>query len=685
MTLLKQVVIQGNEESGSYPDPSSVATANDANANIDIFGNLRTRGEVLTDELSTRDDFSGVALGADWTDTLVNGTVTVASSIMELTSSTATEENRITQDIDYCPVTLRGRLKLAGRYANQVFRVGFIHREAGVITSGAYLEFSGTDNTSVDSVTCSSAAASDFETKTNLIPEGVTSGDYAYWKIDVSNNIVTFSVASDGANYDLISQHTLHLPDPYQAMALEIGFENTATATNNTAFVDMIFINNMNRVQIDQDFSFEPLPTQILGKTDSGQVLPIPITTEGFLEIAIKDPVSAFGELITVEPQPVAQIDFVYGVNTLTTDTLLTGSGTVTGSGGLLLCSTTAATTSSAQLTSKRYLKYRPGQGAKGMFTALFTTGVANSKQYAGIFTSTLNNGFGFGYDGVTFGIWYDKGGVPTHIPQTAWNEDLMNGQGGVSNKSGLNLIPTNGNVFRIIFQYLGFGAVKFFIENQFTGHFELVHTIKYANAQTTPSLANPSLNLLWRAENTTNNTNIVVKGASGALFLQGMRKYLGATFGFDNNKSSVTTITNIFTIRNATTYNGVNNRAQIRLRTISFASNTGGAGSGITTCKIIKGATLGGSPSYTTTNGTSANQGVTITSGNSVSSVDTAGTTVTGGTVIFNSIIGVGNNAYNDLTELDLFSNPTETLTFSITSTQSVTTGIAVTWSEDI
>lgn len=423
----------------------------------------------------------------------------------------------------------------------------------------------------------------------------------------------------------------------------------------------------------------------LVGKTEGGNFYQnVSSSNGGHLEVSVQSPISAFGEISTIEPYPVAQIDFVYGVNEYLTTKVETGSGSVTGSGGLLSCATTAAINSSAQLSSLRYIKYRPGQGAKGMFTAMFTTGAADSKQYAGLFTPSLNNGFGFGYDGATFGIWYMKNGSPTHIPQTSWNNDLMNGAGGENNKSGMNLIPTNGNVFKINYQYLGFGSVKFFIENSYNGQFVCVHEIKYTNTYTTPSVSQPSLNLLWRAENTANSTNIVVKAASGALFLEGERRLLGSNHGLDNSKSNITTITNIITIRNATSYNGLTNRSHIRLRTVSFASNTGGAGSGITTLKIIRNATLAGTTTFTTINGTSVDDGVTITNGNSIASYNTAAT-ISGGTVMFNSIIGVGNNADIDLTELDLFAYPGDIITFSITSTQSVTAGVGTTWTEDI
>ena len=216
-------VIKGQGETGSYPDSSSVDSGSAEYVRTDAYNNLRTRGEVLTDELSYRDDFSGDSLNADWTQTLDGGTITVASSIFQLTSTATTlKENRVSYPIDYCPVTLRGRLKLDNRYDNQIFRFGFIYRDAGVITQGAWIEFNGTDNTLVDTVTCSSADASDEErASSELIPLGIVSSSYAYWKIDVSNNVVTFSISDDGSNFSFINQHKLYIPDPYQSLPLD--------------------------------------------------------------------------------------------------------------------------------------------------------------------------------------------------------------------------------------------------------------------------------------------------------------------------------------------------------------------------------------------------------------------------------------------------------------------------------
>lgn len=149
-----------------------------------------------------------------------------------------------------------------------------------------------------------------------------------------------------------------------------------------------------------------------------------------------------------------------------------------------------------------------------------------------------------------------------------------------------------------------------------------------------------------------------------------------------DNNKSTITTETNILSIRNATTYNGVTNRSLIRM---SFISGGVSAANGVHVIRFKIGATLGGSPSFTTISGTSADDGVTITSGNSVASYDTAGTTVTGGMYI-GGIAGDNPNSFEvDLERYNLFIQPGQTLTISGFSSVSSTIGVCLNWSEDL
>lgn len=425
----------------------------------------------------------------------------------------------------------------------------------------------------------------------------------------------------------------------------------------------------------------------IVGKTHGNYWNSISSSEDGTLDVHIARPSTAFGELLTSNLTPVVQVDFVYGLNTRTTTTAVTGSGEVTSANNMAVVSTTATSGSIAKLYTNRYVKYRAGQGALGRFTALFTTGVTGTKQYAGLATPSLDNGFMFGYDGETFGIWVIKDNSQTHIPQTAWNVDVMNGSASASNKSGATLNPIKGNVYSIQYQYLGFGKIEFFIEVSY-GDFILVHRIDYANNFEVPSIGQPSLNLVLYADNGGVNSNITIKSASMAGFLQGERSFLGPRWGTNNNKNASLTELNIFTIKNCTTYNGKTNRSLVRIRNISFGSNGGTQAAAIITLRLITNTTLGGSPAFSPISGSTADDGVTITNGLSVISTDTDGTTTSGGTTIYNQILAVGNSNSLDVTDLDIFLRPGDTLTFACTASSTAGSpiiGISAVWNEDI
>ena len=123
------------------------------------------------------------------------------------------------------------------------------------------------------------------------------------------------------------------------------------------------------------------------------------------------------------------------------------------------------------------------------------------------------------------------RSGVNTtyvYYPQTLWNIDTCLGLsiGTLQtrydrNSSGFQLNPLFGNVYRIVFQYLGFGAITFYIENPETGIFMPVHQIKYANSKTIPSVTSPNYRIGFGIDNTT-TTPITLSAASFSSFIQG-------------------------------------------------------------------------------------------------------------------------------------------------------------------
>jgi hypothetical protein len=418
------------------------------------------------------------------------------------------------------------------------------------------------------------------------------------------------------------------------------------------AFVSPLMVAQLNR-------------SVLVGKTSGGNYNNVaiePVTND--LRVAL--PKSAFGELEVVQPTPVIQADFTYNVNADMVDSTVTGSGTVTQADAMAVLQTTAAASSSAKIETKRFLKYRPGQGCHVRGTALFTTGVANSEQLFGCGDDI--DGFFFGYDGTSYGVLHRNNSVDTWIPQASWNGDTMDGTG----PTGQNVDPTKGNVYEISFQWLGFGLVRFAIEDSNTGEFVTVHELRYANANTVPSLLNPSFPILWSAKNTTNTTNITVKGASCCAEIEGKIEYLGPTNAIGNSKTSVTTtFTNIITIRNKSTYQTLTNRTPINILKYSISVD----GTKPAEFQLVKNTTLGGTPSYTD-----------ISANTSVIEYDTAGTTLTGGQSIdFGTLGATGSASEGNTQTTDIILLPSETLTLAVRATQSTTDATAaIRWVED-
>jgi hypothetical protein len=402
----------------------------------------------------------------------------------------------------------------------------------------------------------------------------------------------------------------------------------------------------------------------VVGKDPGGTYRNVAISpVDNNLQVDL--PRGAFGEISTIQPTPVVQGSFIYNINSDIFDTASSGGGTTTQASAMAVLQTDTSANSYAEITTKRYLKYRPGQGAHLRGTALFTSGVSGSEQLFG--AGDPDDGLFFGYDGSSFGILTRVDGTNTWIPQASWSDDVMDGTG----PSGRTLDPTKGNVFDIQFQWLGFGMIRFGIEDEETGRFTPVHRIDFANNNTSPSLFNPSFPVMWRVENTSNTSNLTLKGASCIGEVEGKISYLGPTNSIGNTKTGITTtLTNILTIRNKSTYQSLNNRTPINALKYSIAVD----GTQTAEFELVKNATLGGTPSYTD-----------ISTSTSVVDYDTSGTTVTGGAVVDFGSLGKEDSVSVSPRIEDFILLPGETLTLAVNATGGTTTAtVGIRWVED-
>lgn len=437
----------------------------------------------------------------------------------------------------------------------------------------------------------------------------------------------------------------------------------------------------------------------------------------------IEDQKTAFGELAVAEHTPVVQIQFPYNINTDIIESRENNDGTVTQADSMAVLQsspTGANANSAAHMLSRIPIRYNPGQGIDIRFTALFTTGVSNSVQIAGM--GEVGDGLFFGFNGTAFSILRRELGVPeiqtlaittgavtdsgnvtinidsvavvvavtsgdsarevavkiaastgfkdaglgwsaflnnativfkswsdgnkagtfslvdtdttgtvgnfsetvagvtttnNWTAQTAWNRDKMLGGG----PSGVTLDPTKLNVYNIKLQYLGGGGLDYLIQNPVTTRSILVHRIEYANANIIPSFVNPTLPLHIMTKNLANTSNLTIKTASMAGFIEGKESDIGLNFSANNIKTSVgTTQTSIIAIKNNVVYQGKLNRVKVRIDGLNVSSD----GAKLVTLRVVRNPILDGTPAFTN-----------IDSNVSVMSFDTAGTTFSGGTEI--------------------------------------------------
>ena len=478
---------------------------------------------------------------------------------------------------------------------------------------------------------------------------------------------------------------------------------------------------------------------------------------------------TAFGETAVAEPTPVVQLQFPYNINTDIIEKRENNAGTITQAGGMAVMQTGASANSAAHMLSILPLKYNSGQGALVRFTAIYTTGVADSIQVAGV--GEVGDGLFFGYNGTAFSIDRREAGMPeiqtlsvttgavtatgnitinvdsvakvvavtsgdtarqvavkiadadfsdtglgwsatvdnatiifkawsggdksgtftladtdttgtvgtfdetvagvattnNWVAQASWSEDVSDGTG----PGGMTLDPTKGNVYQIRYQWLGYGAIEFSVENSATGDFQLVHRIEYANAKTTPSLQNPTLPLHIMAKNNANTTNLTIKTSSMAGFIEGIESTVGLLRSSENTIGTLgTTELPILSIKNKVVYQSTLNRVGMEPEFLSLSTES----TKPIIFRVRLNATLTGTPAFTD-----------IDTSNSVISVDKAATGLTGGRQLFSVVLGKVDSqlvSFHDLRKR-LVPGSVLTLTAEATSGSNQEPTVSLNWTE--
>jgi len=417
------------------------------------------------------------------------------------------------------------------------------------------------------------------------------------------------------------------------------------------------------------------MKTIIAGKTHGGTFKNVPVDHDGHLATDV--PLTAFGDLRVAELSPVFQTSFEYTVSNTQIGVAETmGSGTVSQSGAMCVVSTSATSGSSAEWESSHNAKYRAGLGGLFRGTAMFTAGVSGTEQILGIadtegVSTSHKNGYAVGYNGEEFGFFRWNDDVLNFTAVSGW-DDPLDGTG----SSAMTIDPTKLNVYFIEFQYLGAGAIKIWVESPHTGKMFAAHTVQYANLYDVPSISNPNFHPMIHVTNNGISTDVTAKPASMAYFVEGKTKYTELQQPHHTserlNKTAVTTEVALFTIRNKTTYASKENFIDLALEHMSSSSEAG-ANANLASVRLVRNATLGGTPSWSD-----------IDTTDSVVEIDTAGTTVTGGKTLMGADLAGKNDKENtSLTDFEFIISPGDTVTFAAVSANSATIHGNLLWKE--
>ena len=697
---------------GSY-----VKLASDPNTSYGIIGTIIDDSTIELDTPYVGSSATGTCVYSDFKPFIDAGSsITVLNSSVTMSvGTTPGTGSYIEREADYLPLSVTFVGSISQRIVNQTGSFGIRDVWDGPASKIVEVRFHGTTSSTVEFV--SSFGSSSYDTQRTIdvpIPlHGTTNQTHSY-KIDLSHDTATLIIDDS-----VVAVHNAHLPGPYDFLHINAGIENTGTPASSTSLIiDSIYFDNFNRIETRNSNKSEPDPVQVVGTTTAGITKPAGVTSTGDMQVEIGGTnISAFGDIIVSPQTPIMQFDFigqsvVSGTMTQFGGPILASGGSATTDAGRLQLSTNTNSAGAAVYLSKAIARYRAGQGISSRFTAAFASPVANSIQIVGMSDASItwtNNatapgppmtavdvgdGYFFGYNGTTFGIRHKnaRSGLDTWYAQNSWNVDRCDGSRSSLNPSGFNWTQTNGNVMQIRYPYLGYGDIKFYVQNSDTGAWILCHLIKYSNSTAQVQLSNPSMYFFAQAKNTGNTSNLQLYVGSVGVFLSGNKTFLGPSYGLDAriNNNGTNNELPIISLRNCTSYNGSPNRGVVRLRSVAFSGNGAIADVRfrIRRNPTLTGATFANAIYGTITGGSS---GYIITSGQSIVAADTAASAVAAVTVgasdvVFNGVASRYAGYQVDLTPYDIFIVPGDTYTFTMTSTvNNNSVQVAVNWYEDI
>jgi hypothetical protein len=129
----------------------------------------------------------------------------------------------------------------------------------------------------------------------------------------------------------------------------------------------------------------------------------------GSSKVTITNPTIGFGGIEVQTLRPVAQADFIYGINSVIFQSASFAGSSISAANGMCEINSGTELSGSAVLAIRRGVKYRPGQGSLMRGTAIFDTPGEDNEQLIGLHNE--ETGYSWGYLGTQFGIVHKETG----------------------------------------------------------------------------------------------------------------------------------------------------------------------------------------------------------------------------------------------------------------------------------
>jgi hypothetical protein len=292
------------------------------------------------------------------------------------------------------------------------------------------------------------------------------------------------------------------------------------------------------------------------------------VSSDGRIKVSDMDSVgrsganSIFGDKIVGTKRPSLSYQYNYGYRDRDFTITELNGGNVSSANSQIYLRTGVDPAGSASAESRGYLRYIPGHEAYILFTVVFSKGVANSYQRAGMFDD--DDGIYLGYENENFTITRRRAGV-NHRKIINIEDVFIDG----------SFNPTLGNVYKISFGYLGFANITFECLTS-DGRWATIGRFNYPNTATETHIANTNIPIRGDVANTGNTSDIFLSSASvSAGIIDGAAQDPSAR-PYTFERGTVTTAVGdnmLVAFRNVTTYNGKINRVRAVAQLISAAT----------------------------------------------------------------------------------------------------------------